>query len=65
MRLDQAITHLTDSSPELAELIDLSCFAGLSNESIAELHGTTVRTVQRNLVKARAWLGHFLDEQPD
>ncbi len=64
VRLDQSITRLAQASPELAELIDLSCFAGLSNDEIAELQQTTLRTVQRNLVKARAWLGQFLDE-PD
>ncbi|MEO1077931.1 MAG: ECF-type sigma factor [Pseudomonadota bacterium] len=62
-QLEQAIEKLTQESPELAELIDLSCFAGLSNSEIATLHRSNVRTVQRNLRKARAWLEQFIGEQ--
>ncbi|MEM6485553.1 MAG: ECF-type sigma factor [Pseudomonadota bacterium] len=62
-QLEQALSKLATESAELAELIDLSCFAGLSNEEIAKLHGTTIRTVQRNLIKARAWLQQFLGER--
>ncbi|MEL7044761.1 MAG: ECF-type sigma factor [Pseudomonadota bacterium] len=62
-QLEQALGKLAVESPELAELIDLSCFAGLSNAEIATLHNTTVRTVQRNLLRARAWLEQFIGDQ--
>ncbi len=58
---DQAMERLAADSSELAEVIDLSCFGGLSNDEIAELTGTTVRTVQRKLLRARAWVAHILE----
>ena len=64
LRFDQAMQQLAAANRELAELIDLSCFAGLSNSEIANLTGATVRTVQRKLARARAWIGHFLDDRP-
>jgi RNA polymerase sigma factor (TIGR02999 family) len=59
---DRAVARLAAESPELAELVDLSCFGGLSTAEIAALTDTTARTVQRNLGRARAWVGHFLGE---
>lgn len=64
LRFDQAMHKLAAANRELAELIDLSCFAGLSNAEIAELTGATVRTVQRKLARGRAWIDHFLDDPP-
>lgn len=64
LQFDEAMENLAAESQELAEIIDLSCFAGLSNQEIAELTGTNVRTVQRRLQRAQAWIGHFLDEPP-
>jgi len=58
---DGAMQSLAAESGELAEIVDLSCFGGLSNPEIAELTGTTVRTVQRQLLRAKAWIAHFLD----
>jgi len=60
--LSQAIDRLSGENAELAEVLELSCFAGLSNEEIAELHQATVRTVQRKLVRAKAWVHHLLSE---
>ncbi len=59
--LDQAIERLAKESPELAEVVELSCFAGLSNIEIAEISASTVRTVQRKLLRAQAWIGHLAD----
>jgi len=56
-----AMESLEKFSPELAEVVDLSCFAGLSTEQISQLTGTTVRTVQRQLARAKAWLSQFLE----
>lgn len=57
----QALTKLAAEDQQLADLVDLSCFGGLSNEQIAELEGTTVRTVQRRIKRAQAWLAHFME----
>jgi RNA polymerase sigma factor (TIGR02999 family) len=62
MELSQAIDRLSADNAELAEILELSCFAGLSNAEIAELHETTVRTVQRKLLRAKAWVHHLLSE---
>lgn len=58
---DRAMESLSTQSDALAEVVDLSCFGGLSNHEIAELTGATVRTVQRQLLRAQAWIAHFLD----
>jgi len=62
LRFDQAVQRLVGESEELAELVELSCFGGLSNQEIAELTATNVRTVQRKLARAQAWLTTFLSE---
>ena len=56
----EALETLAQRDSELAETVDLACFAGLSTEEIADLQDTTVRTVQRRLARARAWLGELM-----
>ena len=60
--VDQALRTLESHDRELAEVVNLACFGGLSSQQIAELQETTVRTVQRKLKRAQAWLAHFLRE---
>lgn len=62
LQFEQAILRLAAENSELAELIDLSCFGGLSTDEIANLMGTNVRTVQRKLARAQAWIGTFLED---
>ncbi len=52
--LYQALETLAAENAELAEVVDLACFAGLPLVEIAELHQTTLRTVQRQLKRAQA-----------
>ncbi len=54
--LHTALETLATQNSELAEVVDLACFGGLPLVEIAELHQTTVRTVQRQLKRAQAWL---------
>ncbi len=61
---EQAMQRLGAENPELAEVVDLSCFGGLSNEEIAQLTGDNVRTIQRRLVRAQAWIAAFVNDQP-
>jgi RNA polymerase sigma factor (TIGR02999 family) len=56
MALDEALTKLATTKPELAELIKLRHFAGLTVEQCAEMLGTSSRTVKRNWAYASAWL---------
>jgi RNA polymerase sigma factor (TIGR02999 family) len=62
LHIDQALQRLSAENSELAELVDLSCFGGLSTAEIASLIGSNVRTVQRKLARAEAWIGKFLDD---
>ena len=62
LQLDQAMETLAAENAELVEIVDLACFAGLSNSEIAELRGSNVRTVQRQMQRAKAWISHLLDE---
>lgn len=64
LRIAQAMESLAEQSDDLIEVLDLSCFGGLSNVEIAELTGSNVRTVQRKLLRARAWIDHMLDDEP-
>lgn len=61
VQFDQAMERLATESEELAEVIDLSCFGGLSNSEIADVTGANVRTVQRKLLRAKAWLHELLE----
>ena len=54
--LDQALSALEALDTRLVRLIELRLFAGLEPDAIAELTGVTVRTVQRDWQRARAWL---------
>lgn len=54
--LSDALTDLESFDEELAELVKLKFFAGLSAEEIAEIHETSPRTILRKIQSARAWL---------
>lgn len=54
--LNDAIDRLEDVEPRLAQVVDCRFFGGLTDEETAESLGVTVRTVQRDWVKARMLL---------
>jgi RNA polymerase sigma factor (sigma-70 family) len=58
--LDDALNKLGSTDPQAAELVKLRVFAGMTVEEIAEMQRTSARTVKRNWVYARAWLGREL-----
>ena len=58
--LDEALSKLTRADPQAAELVKLRVFAGMTVEEIAEAQGISPRTVKRNWLYARAWLGREL-----
>jgi RNA polymerase sigma factor (TIGR02999 family) len=58
--LDEALSKLAAADPQAAELVKLRVFAGMSVEEVAQLQGTSPRTVKRNWAYARAWLGREL-----
>jgi RNA polymerase sigma factor (TIGR02999 family) len=59
-RLSDALDDLAKLEPSLAELVDLHFFCGYDFREIAEIHGVSERTVQRNWRKARLLLQHQL-----
>ena len=54
--LDEALTLLADQRPELARLVSLRYFAGLTMHQAAEAMGTSLRTAERNWTYAKVWL---------
>jgi RNA polymerase sigma factor (TIGR02999 family) len=56
LALDQALTRLDQIDPRLRKVVEYRFFGGLSGKEIAGLLGITERTVERDWMKARAWL---------
>ena len=54
--LDAALTRLAQLDAELARLVELRFFGGLSIEETAEVLGISAATVKRRWSTARAWL---------
>ena len=54
--LDAALTRLGREEPEVAEVVNLRYFAGLTIEQAAEALGVSVRTANRHWAYAKAWL---------
>jgi RNA polymerase sigma factor (TIGR02999 family) len=59
--LDAALTRLAESHPDLAQLVELRFFGGLSIEATAEALDTSPSTVKRRWTVARAWLARELE----
>lgn len=54
--LDEALNELAAESPELAQIVELRYFAGLSHEETAAALGLAVITVKRHWRYSRVWL---------
>lgn len=54
--LDEALDRLHALDERLATVVISRFFGGMSEKEIAEVVGTSVRTVRRDWVRARAWL---------
>ena len=62
LALNEALDGLTQTDPELARLVEMRYFAGLTLEETAEVLGTSVATVKRDWSVARAWLARQLTD---
>lgn len=60
LEIDDALERLALVSPRLARVVECRFYGGLSEEEIADALSITVRTVQRDWVKARALLRQSL-----
>jgi len=56
LALDEALTQLAVDRPELARLVTLRYFAGLTMEQTAKALQISLRTAERNWAYAKAWL---------
>ena len=54
--IDEALARLETKDPELARVVTLKFFGGLTNIEVAEMMGVTERTVQNKWTYAKAWL---------
>jgi RNA polymerase sigma factor (TIGR02999 family) len=62
LALDEALERLADMDGELARLVELRFFAGMSLAETADVLGVSTRTVERSWRTARAWLHEALTE---
>jgi RNA polymerase sigma factor (TIGR02999 family) len=60
LALDEALKKLASADPRLGRVAELRLFAGLSSAEIAEVIDVTERTVERDWLKARAFLSGCL-----
>jgi RNA polymerase sigma factor (TIGR02999 family) len=58
--LDEALTRLAAFDPDLAHLVDVRFFGGLSIEEAAEALDVSPATIKRRWALARAWLAREL-----
>ena len=56
LSLNEALQRLARVTPRLAEVVECRFFAGYGEEDTAAALGVSLRTVQREWLKARAWL---------
>lgn len=56
INLDDALADMEKHDTELADIIKLKYFAGLSATEIANLYESSERTISRRIVAGRAWL---------
>ena len=66
LAMNAALEVLERIAPDFHRLVELRYFAGLSINEVAELNGTSARTVEREWAKARTFLRQLIHEaDPD
>jgi RNA polymerase sigma factor (TIGR02999 family) len=60
LEVDEALNQLAEVEPDLARIVELRYFGGLTSDQIAEVVGVSVPTVTRRWRMARAWLYRYL-----
>jgi len=60
--LDDALNALAAFDSRKSRIVELRFFGGLSNEEVTEVMGMSLRTVEREWRKAKAWLHHAISE---
>ncbi len=60
LQVDEALRTMEQHDPRLVQVLECHTFAGYSFEETAEALGVSVRTVQRDWLRAKAWLTECL-----
>lgn len=63
LAVDEELTALAAIEPEIARLVELRFFAGLTLDEGARSLGISIRTAHRHWAYARAWLRRQLDRR--
>ena len=61
LALDEALSRLAALDADLAKVVELRYFGGLTVEEVADVMGTSPATVKRQWAMARAWLKRALE----
>ena len=61
LALDEALSRLAALDAELAKIVELRYFGGLTVEEVADVMGSSPATVKRQWALARAWLKQSLE----
>lgn len=61
--VDRALTRLRARSERMARIVECRYFAGMSEQETADAVGVSLRTAQREWMRARAWLREALGEE--
>jgi len=61
LALDEALTRLAALDPRLIQIVECRFYAGYSERETAEVLDVSVRTVQRQWKRAKAWLKEEID----
>ena len=56
VEINDVLQRLSNEEPRMAQVVEMRCFGGLTNQEIAETLGIDERTVKRDWQVARAWL---------
>jgi RNA polymerase sigma factor (TIGR02999 family) len=65
LAVNDALDQLALLDPRLVQVVECRFYGGLSAPETAEALGTSVRTVERDWVRARAYLYELLADAPD
>ena len=64
LALDDALSQLSQMDPDLARLVELRYFGGMTVEETADALNSSPATVKRQWSVARAWLRRALEGDP-
>ncbi len=64
LALHESLDRLFGLDPQLARVVELRFFGGLTVEEAAEILGSSPATVKRSWSMAKAWLRHEMEKAP-